>query len=107
MFKRKTLYTELLNVEKTVYEAINKLITARSKGTDLQIILINIIVCKYCADIKYFICLKLRRVLVEPISSGHPWHQYFGYCRQVAACRLVQDQCSWDLQCVVMAALTL
>jgi len=41
MFKRKTLYTELLNVEKTVYEAINKLITARSKGTDLQIILIN------------------------------------------------------------------
>lgn len=44
-------------------------------------------------------------MLVEPISSGHPWHQYFGYCRQVAACRLVQDQCSWDLQCVVMAAL--
>ena len=36
---------------------------------------------------------------MKPICSGHPWHQYFGYCRLVPACRRVQDQCSWDLQC--------
>lgn len=41
MSKRKAVYTELLHAEKMVYEAINKLVAARSKGMRWVVLLHN------------------------------------------------------------------